>query len=72
MNPPARASVEILHFPYFEDADRGVRSGEFALRVDEIEALKESERCEACGHLYALHNFHCCSFCMVPDCECAS
>jgi hypothetical protein len=27
-------------------------------------------RCEACGHLEALHNGHCCVFCMVPGCPC--
>lgn len=27
-------------------------------------------RCDRCGHLYALHNSHCCSFCMVDECEC--
>lgn len=26
-------------------------------------------RC-TCGHLWALHNGHCCSFCMVPGCKC--
>ena len=27
-------------------------------------------RCEACGHLAVLHNDHCCSFCLLPDCPC--
>ena len=26
-------------------------------------------RC-ACGHLWVLHNGHCCSFCTVPNCKC--
>lgn len=30
---------------------------------------KKEMRCE-CGHLWALHSGHCCSFCMVPGCEC--
>lgn len=28
------------------------------------------ERCGRCGHLYIFHNFHCCTFCTVDDCEC--
>lgn len=35
------------------------------LREDEI-AYLDGERCY-CGHLYALHNFHCCDFCLVDD-----
>lgn len=27
-------------------------------------------RCRACGHLAALHNGHCCVFCMIKDCPC--
>lgn len=32
-------------------------------------ALLDSGRCD-CGHLYALHNSHCCSFCEVDGCWC--
>ena len=39
------------------------------LRQDELDYLSDSERCK-CGHLQALHNFHCCEFCMVPGCGC--
>jgi hypothetical protein len=48
------------------------------LRADELAWLTENTqydgtqgplRCK-CGHLYALHNFHCCTFCMVPGCAC--
>lgn len=47
------------------------------LRDDEVEWLKKTAfmssdtRC-GCGHLVALHNGHCCSFCMVPGCPCES
>lgn len=40
------------------------------LRDDEIKYLEDSQRCDACGHLKALHNEHCCEFCMVTDCPC--
>ena len=32
--------------------------------------IEESGVCDACGHLDAFHNRHCCEFCMVPDCKC--
>ena len=35
------------------------------LRDDEI-AFLGTDRCY-CGHLEALHNVHCCSFCLVTD-----
>jgi hypothetical protein len=38
------------------------------VRRDEA-AYLASERC-SCGHLYSLHNLHCCSFCLVGDCPC--
>lgn len=38
------------------------------LRPDEIVFL-QGARC-GCGHLYSLHNTHCCQFCMVDGCEC--
>ena len=28
------------------------------------------QRCKGCGNLLALHNAHCCEFCMIPDCKC--
>ena len=42
------------------------------LREDERRWLEEdeTERCGACGHLMALHNHHCCEFCIVPGCPC--
>lgn len=40
------------------------------LTDSEIKYLSNTERCDACGHLEALHNGHCCSFCMVTDCPC--
>jgi hypothetical protein len=40
------------------------------VRRDEANEL-DTKRCE-CGHLYALHNSHCCFFCMVEDCPCES
>lgn len=40
------------------------------LLPDEEAMLNRSERCNACGHLEALHNDHCCPMCMVDDCEC--
>ena len=43
---------------------------EIQLRADEIEYLKNCERCTVCGHLKALHNYHCCVFCMLDDCRC--
>ena len=39
------------------------------LRPDEADYLG-SIRCAACGHLMALHNDHCCEFCMVTGCPC--
>lgn len=42
------------------------------LTDDEIAWLTqeaEARRCQ-CGHLYAFHNVHCCSFCMVDGCDC--
>lgn len=38
------------------------------LRPDEIAHLGTA-RCK-CGHLEALHNTHCCPFCMVAGCPC--
>lgn len=35
------------------------------LRPDEVAYLRESARCPDCGHLEALHNYHCCTQCMV-------
>jgi len=43
---------------------------DFELTDDEIEFLSDGRRCETCGHLWVLHNGHCCAFCMVGDCEC--
>jgi hypothetical protein len=40
------------------------------LLSEEKKLLEASERCEACGHLEALHNYHCCEFCTVPGCRC--
>lgn len=40
------------------------------LRPEELAHLEASKRCDACGHLEALHNGHCCEFCMVPQCPC--
>lgn len=41
-----------------------------ALYPEEGEYLLKSPRCDTCGHKTALHNYHCCSFCMVPGCSC--
>jgi hypothetical protein len=43
---------------------------EVTLRWDEIQELG-TDRCK-CGHLYGLHNYHCCHFCMVGDCRCGN
>ena len=37
---------------------------------EEAAYITESGRCDRCGHLEALHNYHCCFFCNVPDCDC--
>lgn len=37
----------------------------FTLRSDEIAFLKLGPRCKTCDHLKALHNGHCCEFCLV-------
>lgn len=42
---------------------------EVRVKPDEAAHLA-SDRCEARGHLTALHNGHCCVFCMVPGCTC--
>lgn len=42
---------------------------EVRVKPDEA-AYLASDRCEACGHLSALHNGHCCVFCMIPGCRC--
>lgn len=39
------------------------------VRQDEAEEIG-TDRCTRCGHLYSLHNSHCCSFCLVGDCDC--
>lgn len=39
------------------------------LREDEIKTLGV-ERCKNCEHLLSLHNYHCCEFCTVEDCDC--
>lgn len=41
-----------------------------SLRGDELKFLASSPRCQVCGHLLALHNYHCCTFCTVPGCRC--
>lgn len=48
---------------------------EYRVMLTEHEMLSESDRDERCGHLYALHNEHCCSFCLVDnivdkECKC--
>lgn len=43
---------------------------ELQLKQDEVAFLAASDRCEACGHLQALHNEHCCTYCMIPECRC--
>lgn len=40
------------------------------LKPEEMKRLEESERCTACGHLEALHNQHCCTFCEIEGCPC--
>lgn len=40
------------------------------LTDDEVVTLSSSVRCRACGHLDAMHNFHCCTFCTVVGCRC--
>ena len=40
------------------------------IHPDELAYLNADGRCEACGHLQALHNEHCCSFCLIPDRKC--
>jgi hypothetical protein len=41
------------------------------LSPDEVVWIKDSpERCPKCSHLKIFHNQHCCSFCILPDCEC--
>lgn len=44
---------------------------ELNLKSEEIDFLSKYGRCASCGHLEALHNEHCCVFCMVPGCKCA-
>jgi hypothetical protein len=41
------------------------------VRADEAAELGDA-RCAdpRCGHLLALHNTHCCQFCLVGDCPC--
>jgi hypothetical protein len=41
------------------------------LRQDEVDYLSSdgAPRCD-CGHLVALHNYHCCTFCLVDGCPC--
>jgi hypothetical protein len=39
------------------------------LYLSTIPEYKKELRC-TCGHLWGLHNNHCCSFCMVPECKC--
>lgn len=39
------------------------------VRADEA-ALLASKRCPNCGHLWALHNAHCCAFCTIDKCDC--
>jgi hypothetical protein len=38
------------------------------LAEDEYQFISNGGRCEACDHLNALHNQHCCEFCVVPGC----
>jgi hypothetical protein len=38
------------------------------LTIPEFEGAEM--RCRTCGHLAALHNRHCCEFCMIEDCPC--
>lgn len=49
------------------DALALVRAG---LTEDEVRTLADSEQCDDCGHLMAMHNFHCCFFCKVDGCKC--
>lgn len=58
--------------PYFEnEADTDPRIRTIVLTDLEYQWLtKDAPRCDHCGHLVALHNSHCCSFCMIPECKC--
>jgi len=49
---------------------QGLRSVVLDLSEDEATILLFSSRCDACGHLEALHNNHCCIFCKIPDYGC--
>lgn len=41
------------------------------LTKQEFEYLQEDQsRCDACGHLSILHNYHCCTYCKVSGCPC--
>lgn len=46
------------------------KTNALGLKSDEYEYLRDNGRCSACGHLKALHNSHCCTFCMMPGCKC--
>jgi hypothetical protein len=41
-----------------------------ALLPEEELFISSSTRCLVCNHLEAFHNYHCCAFCLVPDCLC--
>jgi hypothetical protein len=47
-----------------------VRRRVVELTDDEVEFLRSAGHCPRCGHLAALHNYHCCSSCEVPGCFC--
>lgn len=42
------------------------------LKEDEKKYLDDNsiKECQKCGHLAIFHNYHCCSFCNVPECKC--
>lgn len=61
--------VPTLLRPLPEDAGpRRVQA--IMLTQEEADYLADSKRCDRCGHLFALHNDHCCSFCMISGCRC--
>lgn len=52
-------------------ADLTRRGATLGLQDDEVAYLGDV-RCSTCGHLWTLHNSHCCSFCNIPGCRCES
>lgn len=54
---------------HWEEGEREPIDHTIKLTRKEFQMLKEG-KCGRCGHLDALHNSHCCSFCTVAGCTC--